>query len=196
MYDFLITVIVPVYNIEKYLRECIDSIRSQTYRNLEIILVDDGSTDSSGEICDMYSQIDPRIRVTHKENGGLSDARNAGLDTAKGEWVLFVDADDYIPAEACATYIECISNIEADVVISKEIKYSDNKKCRIEGAKAIGDGLKVLTSEEAVLAVYYRILPIYAWGKLYRKEILKDIRFEKNRLFEDIFWTPTVLERA
>ena len=94
----LISVIVPVYNVEKYLRQCLDSIINQTYRNLEIILVDDGSTDSSGIICDEYAQIDARIKVIHKENGGLSSARNAGLDvcTSGGDFIAFVDSDDWL----------------------------------------------------------------------------------------------------
>ncbi|MBQ8680482.1 MAG: glycosyltransferase family 2 protein, partial [Treponema sp.] len=98
----LISVIVPVYNVEKYLPQCLDSIKNQTYKNLEIILIDDGSTDSSGVICDKVALIDKRIRVFHKENGGLSDARNYGIDKAKGSWLTFIDSDDYISSN----YIE------------------------------------------------------------------------------------------
>ena len=92
----LISVIVPVYNVEKYLINCVDSITSQTYKNLEIFLVDDGSTDSSGQICNEFEKNDARIKVIHKKNGGLSDARNAGLDRAKGQYYAFIDSDDYI----------------------------------------------------------------------------------------------------
>ena len=91
-----ISIIVPVYNVEKYLNRCVDSILNQTYRNLEIILVDDGSPDNCGAVCDAYAGLDPRIRVIHKPNGGLSDARNAGLDVATGEYVGFIDSDDFI----------------------------------------------------------------------------------------------------
>ena len=99
----LITVIIPVYNVEKYLKECLESIINQTYKNLEIILIDDGSTDASGEICDEYSKRDNRIRVVHKANGGLSSARNLGLDIANGEYVTFIDSDDYIDLEFMKT---------------------------------------------------------------------------------------------
>ena len=91
-----ISVIVPVYNVEKFIKRCLDSIINQTMRDLEIILVNDGSTDNSGKICDEYAQLDNRITVIHKENGGLSSARNTGLDVATGEWIAFVDSDDYI----------------------------------------------------------------------------------------------------
>lgn len=103
MEEKLISIIVPVYNVEKYLKECIDSVISQTYKNLEIILVDDGSTDKSGEICDEYSKKDSRIKVIHKENGGLSDARNVALDIAKGEYIGFVDSDDYVEKDMFET---------------------------------------------------------------------------------------------
>ena len=95
----LITVIVPIYNVELYLRKCIDSITGQSYKNLEIILVDDGSQDKCGLICDEYAEKDSRVRVIHKENGGLSDARNAALDVMKGEYVTFIDSDDYVATE-------------------------------------------------------------------------------------------------
>ena len=96
MKNSLVSVVIPVYNVEEYVGRCINSIIAQTYKNLEIILVDDGSTDSSGAICDMYVKSDRRIKVIHKENGGLSDARNAGLKAMKGELVAFVDSDDYV----------------------------------------------------------------------------------------------------
>ena len=96
MDTLLVSVIVPVYNVAPYLEQCLDSIVNQTYQNLEIILVDDGSTDESGAICDRYAEQDGRIQVVHKENGGLSSARNVGLDKMTGEWVLFVDSDDWI----------------------------------------------------------------------------------------------------
>ena len=99
----LISVIVPVYNVEKYLNKCIDSIINQTYKNLEIILVDDGSQDSSGKICDEYTKKDNRIKVIHKENGGVSSARNIGLNNATGEWIAFIDADDWVDEEYLQT---------------------------------------------------------------------------------------------
>ncbi len=97
--DELISVIVPVYKVEDYLSRCVDSILSQTYRNIEVILVDDGSPDKCGEICDRYAQHDPRVRVIHKENGGLSDARNAGIEIAQGQYISFIDSDDWVHPE-------------------------------------------------------------------------------------------------
>ena len=101
----LVSIIVPVYNVEQYLRRCIESILSQTYHNFELILVDDGSTDSSGAICDEYALADERIHVIHKPNGGVSSARNAGIDTAKGEYILFVDSDDRVEPQHISNMI-------------------------------------------------------------------------------------------
>ena len=110
-----ISIIVPVYNVEKYLKKCIDSIVNQTYKNLEIILVDDGATDRSGEICDELAKLDNRIKVYHKKNGGLSDARNYGVERATGSYVGFVDSDDYIDAEMYEKLYEAITKEAADV---------------------------------------------------------------------------------
>ena len=116
-----ISVIVPVYNVEYYLKQCLDSIVNQTYRNLEIILVDDGSTDSSGDICDEYAQIDARIKVIHKENGGVSSARNAALDlcTPGGDLVAFVDSDDWLELNMYETLLEQIYLYNADIASCK-----------------------------------------------------------------------------
>ena len=103
----LISIIVPIYNVEKYIKKCIDSIINQTYTNLEIILVDDGSPDNCGKICDKYKEKDDRIKVIHKKNGGLSDARNAGIDIATGEYITFIDSDDYV----AENYIEVLYNL-------------------------------------------------------------------------------------
>ena len=112
----LISVIVPVYNVEPYLRKCLDSIVNQTYKNLDIILVDDGSTDNSGAICDEYTQKDDRIIVIHQANAGQSAARNAALDTMRGEYVMFVDSDDWLEIEACETSLASIIDHHADIV--------------------------------------------------------------------------------
>ena len=113
----MISVIVPVYNVEKYLRQCLDSVLAQTYRELEIILVDDGSTDGSGAICDEYATRDSRIKVVHQQNGGLSSARNAGLDLATGEYVAFVDSDDYIHETMLELLYQALVENNADTVI-------------------------------------------------------------------------------
>jgi len=112
----LVSIIIPVYNVESYINQCIDSVIQQTYKNVEIILVDDGSDDSCPRICDEYARKDPRIRVIHKPNGGASDARNAGLAIAKGEYIYFLDSDDYIEKDAIATLVVHAHHYDADVV--------------------------------------------------------------------------------
>lgn len=107
----LISVIVPVYNVEKYLPRCIDSIIDQTFKNFELLLIDDGSKDKSGEICDEYAKRDNRIKVFHKENGGVSSARNVGLDSAKGEWIIFCDSDDEFYCNAFKSYNDIIQKM-------------------------------------------------------------------------------------
>ena len=111
--DQCVSVIVPIYMVEPYLKRAVDSIRNQTYQNLEIILVDDGSKDQCGRICDDYAKADNRIVVIHKENGGLSDARNAGLDIARGEYIMFVDSDDYIASDCVETLLGCLKEHDA-----------------------------------------------------------------------------------
>ena len=117
-----VSVIVPVYKVAAYLPRCVDSILAQTWRNLEIILVDDGSPDECGSICDVYAEKDPRIRVIHKENGGLSSARNAGLDTASGEYIGFVDSDDWIEPEMYARMLALMEKYDAKMVCAGDRK--------------------------------------------------------------------------
>ena len=121
----LISVIIPVYNVEEYLRECIDSVLCQTYGNFEIILVDDGSTDSSGEICDEYVEKDERVTVIHQKNGGLSAARNAGFAEANGDYVYFLDSDDYISENAFETLLETAQRDSSDIVFFDAISFAD-----------------------------------------------------------------------
>ena len=113
----LVSIIVPVYNVEPYIETCIQSLIRQTMGNIEVILVDDGSTDRSGELCDQYAEADERIRVIHKQNGGLSSARNAGISAAKGEYLLFVDSDDYVSASLVEKTVSCAEQNQADVVV-------------------------------------------------------------------------------
>ena len=116
-----ISVVVPIYNVEKYLPECIESVQNQSYMNLEIILVDDGSPDNSGKIADEYAKKDGRIKVIHKKNGGLSDARNAGIEVATGDYIMFLDSDDLLTADACKVLEEKIEKENADYVIGNYI---------------------------------------------------------------------------
>ena len=119
----MVSIIVPIYNIEGYIRECIDSILAQTYSDFELILVDDGSPDNCGRICDEYAEKDVRIKVIHKENGGLTSARNAGLSVAKGDWIMHVDGDDWIEPDMIESLIEAANITEADLVFGDHMKY-------------------------------------------------------------------------
>ena len=121
--DKLISIIVPVYNVEKYVAECIESIIKQTYQNLEILLIDDGSTDNSGKICDKYAEKDKRIKIIHKENGGVSSARNLGLDLAQGEYIAFIDSDDFVSNKYIESLYSAIEHKDAEIVLSKYSNY-------------------------------------------------------------------------
>lgn len=190
----LISVIVPIYNVEQYLSKCIDSILNQIYKNLEVILVDDGSSDNCGQICDDYAKIDCRIKVVHKENGGLSDARNAGIKVATGEYVCFVDSDDWISKEMISSLYTCMQEDKSDIVCSgvmwvtegeEEIRNDTvNEKIILDEI----DGLREL--------LYDRKLKQHVWNKLYRFDLIKDIPFEKGKYHEDVFWSYQVIARA
>lgn len=188
MEEKLVSVIVAVYNIEEYLPRCIDSILAQTYRKLEIILVDDGSLDGSGDICDDYAGKDERIMVIHKENGGLSDARNAGLDRASGEYIGFVDGDDWIDADMYrAMYCAC----EREKAQVAACRYKQITKSGVIDASA---GNSVSLSKADALEVYIcgddRYL-IYnsVWSKLFAKELIAGMRFPVGKNSEDIMFT-------
>lgn len=188
MREALISVIVAVYNIEEYLPRCIESILAQTYRHLEIILVDDGSTDGSGAICDDYAARDARIQVIHKQNGGLSDARNAGLDIAKGEYIGFVDGDDWIePDMYYAMYEACVA---AGAQLAA-CRYKQITKSGIIDASA---GNSVSLSKTEALEIYvcgderYQIYNS-VWSKLFARTLIQDMRFPVGKNSEDIMFT-------
>lgn len=196
MNDFLISIIVPIYKVEEYLPQCIESITRQTYSRLEIILVDDGSPDNCGKICDIYGNKDARIKIIHKKNGGLSSARNAGVLIAQGEWIMFVDADDVISKFTCERLLQIAKESAVDIVIGdvtkfyydREIKNSD----RLETKKEI----RYLSREEAIQQYFYRKFAGYACGKLYRTDIVKNINFPNGKLFEDAFTVYKYIEKA
>ena len=146
-----ISIIIPVYNVEKYIRKCVDSILSQTYKNLEIILVDDGSLDNCGKICDQYAKIDNRVVVIHKQNGGLSSARNIGIEKATGEYLMFVDSDDSLEKIACESLINITNKTNADIVLPDGMKTENT-----ESFKDIID--KVIKSEDLSKLVNYKNL--------------------------------------
>lgn len=184
----LISVIVPVYNVEKYLHKCLNSIINQTYTNLEIILVDDGSTDKSGMICDEYSELDTRIKVVHQENGGLSAARNTGLDIMNGDLVTFVDSDDWIDCNMINKLYDILLEYNAEIsCISFHKVFEDGKKKRRD---IVNNKVIVYTGTEAIeLLLYKKYVDTSACGKLYRKQDFSNIRYPKGILFEDLATT-------
>lgn len=187
--DELISIIVPVYKVEKYLVRCIESIRNQTYSNLEIILIDDGSPDACPSICDEYALKDERIIVIHKENGGLSDARNTGIEMAKGEYIGFVDSDDYIHPDMYENLLKiAIANTADIAVCDVEKVYSGNYILNDEGE----DNVRFYTGIQAVANIFDAELylrSVVAWGKLYKKSLFDSIRYPKGKLHEDEFVT-------
>lgn len=188
----LISVIIPVYNVEKYLEKCLISVLSQTYQNLEIILIDDGSTDGSGKICDEYSKKDKRIIVIHKENGGLSEARNYGINKVNGKYIVFVDSDDYVSK----LYIEklyetvkkyCVKIVQCNIAMVDENGKEMNKMGYLQE--------EVKTSTEMIkdLCTEHKIENTATWNKIYAVELFEKIRYPVGKIHEDEFITYKIL---
>ena len=194
----LITVIVPIYNVEQYLRECIDSIVSQTYSNLEIILVDDGSLDNSPRICDECKQKDNRIRVIHKKNGGPSEARNAGLDIATGEYISFIDSDDVISEKFIELlYKPFLHNENIGVSLCKlKPFYGDYCDFSIVEKPLERVDLDLLLSQNSSLNTYLSMECNSPCNKLYRRRLFDDVRYPNGKIYEDVFTTYKVLFKA
>ena len=193
MEEELISVILPIYNVEKYLKRCIDSVIEQTYKNIEIILVDDGATDNSGKICEEYAKKDERIIVIHKENGGLSDARNAGIIKAKGKYITLVDSDDYIEKD----YVEFLYKLLKDNNVKMSI-------CSHTVIYENGTILKKETHENSVLdskttlerILYDEGIDLSAWAKMYEKSLFDKVLYPKGRLFEDAATTYLLMDQC
>ena len=179
-----ISVIVPVYKVEPYLRECVDSIINQTYKNLEIILVDDGSPDNCGAICDEYAAQDSRVRVIHKENGGVSSARNAGIEAATGDYIGFVDSDDWIEKDMFETLLTALVNANADMCICNCADETESGE-RIPTEYPLSS--EILSKREVLKRLIRPGGGVYAgvWNKLYKASILKNHRFMVGRRYED-----------
>jgi len=188
----LISVIIPVYNVNKYLNKCIGSIVNQTYKNLEIILVDDGSTDNSGEICDEWKQKDSRIKVIHKENGGPSNARNFGIEIAIGKYLFFIDADDYLNSDNIETLYKNLIENDSDISASGHIYETyivQENKCAKESY--------VADSEEALKRLFTgNNLFVVIWGKLFKKELFEEIRFPVGKINEDVATLYKLIHKA
>ena len=181
----LITVIVPCYKVERYLHKCVNSILLQTYTNLEIILVDDGSPDNCGKICDEYLEKDSRIKVIHKENGGLSDARNVAIDIAIGEYITFIDSDDYVSVDYIETLYNLIEkyNCQISIVLPQTFHEGQEPVCSNDSYHEI-----CYSSKEAMEQMFYQTtFDNTAWGKLYHKSVFATgIRYPKGLLYEDL----------
>lgn len=179
----LVSMMIPVYKVEKFICRCIDSVIGQTYKNLEIILINDGSPDRCGEICDDYAKKDKRIRVIHQKNQGVSAARNAGLEIATGQWLYFLDSDDYISSPAIEKMVSASENGNYDIVIGGYYIVTSDKKTvsRSENWKKTDDlteiRRKILLNE----------LPNFVCGKLYKRELWKNVRFPLHQLVEDMY---------
>ena len=194
----LISVIIPVYNVEKYLRRCLDSVIAQTYQNLEIICVDDGSIDDSGKICDQYAVQDARIKVIHQENQGLSAARNKGLDAAEGEYIAFVDSDDYILEDMYKKMLDKLLNYNVDLCVCQwQYEFSDGRQVvkrknidpTIYGRKTSLEFARFL-----YMGNYENGVVVAAWNKLYRRTLLDKIRFE-GRIHEDEAFSGRIMAK-
>ena len=193
--DYLVSVIVPIYNVELYLSKCINSIINQTYSNLEIILVDDGSTDNCGIICDKYAKEDNRIVVIHKSNGGLSSARNAGLDASNGELIGFVDADDYLELNMYEKLIENMNQYNSDIAICDYYFVRNNKiniNSKFENNMFVSVGKEKFNN---VQNEYSRITEP-SWNKLYKSILFENIRYPKGKIFEDSYILCDILDKA
>ena len=182
----LVSVIVPIYNVYNYLKECLDSIRKQKYTNLEVILVNDGSLDSSGDICKKIIKEDNRFLYFEKENGGLSSARNFGIERCTGEYMIFIDSDDYISEKMIASMLSCLIKYDADVCccnydfVNEKSEYIKKHRINIKQSSVYEkeSAIKKLLSED-----YYKC---YAWNKLYKKKLFNEISYPKGKLYEDI----------
>ncbi|MBR2339971.1 MAG: glycosyltransferase [Clostridia bacterium] len=193
----LISVIVPVYNVEKYLRKCVDSIIAQTYKNLEIILVDDGSPDNCGAICDEYEEKDGRIKVIHKENGGLSSARNAGLDIASGEYIGFIDSDDFISPRMYERLYDAIKRAGADLCKCDFLRFSEGQDMEEAIAEETLAEERVYCGEDVLDAFSNGgVTFVTAVNKLYKKELWNDIRFPYGKLHEDEFVAHRIYDKC
>lgn len=187
----LVSIIIPVYKVEKYLEQCINSIIAQTYKKIEIILVDDGSPDHSGKICDEYARKDERIKVIHKKNGGLSDARNKGINQATGKYIAFIDSDDYVEPNYLEKLYDAITKFDTKIAQCNIQKISENNN-KLE---AIGDETEKIKDGKTMIEELYdnKWENTVVWNKLYLRQLFEDIRYPIGKIHEDEFTTYKIL---
>ena len=186
----LISVIVPIYNVERYLEKCIDSIIAQSCQDLEIILCDDGSTDGCGAICDRYAAQDDRIRVIHKPNGGLSDARNAGIEIARGSWYVFIDSDDFITPDTVERMHTAAVSTDSQIAVCNMIRIYDDG-----GTEPFYRPAQEQTLLDGEIR-FETLKQPSACNKLFRAELFRDVRFPKGKFYEDTFVYHILAHRA
>lgn len=189
-----ISVIVPIYNVEKYLKRCIDSILIQTYKNLEIILIDDGSPDNCGTICDEFAKVDKRIKVIHQSNKGLAETRNVGIIEASADLIIFIDSDDYINENMVKKLYEIMKQGNAEIAACGHLEIYDNG---IKERNCPEDINIILTPEEALsIFLFTKIIDVISWNKLYYKDLFKEIKFPTGKLYEDHYTIYKVIDKA
>ena len=190
-----LSIVVAVYNIEQYLHKCLESLLAQTYSNLEIILVDDGATDRSGTICDDYAEKDSRVHVIHKTNGGLSDARNVGIEAATGTYLAFVDGDDWVDTDMYMCLIQELERTQSDIAVCRYRQiYRDATFDQSTGKVFVFEGkeaLRAMLQEDEAIQIQNA-----AWNKLYRRAFLGEQRFPKGKWYEDVVYTTRLLYKA
>ncbi|MFD1040618.1 glycosyltransferase family 2 protein [Virgibacillus byunsanensis] len=188
-----ISIIVPVYNSSPYIRKCIESIQVQTFKNFELILVNDGSIDQSGDICDQYARNDSRIKVVHKENGGVSSARNAGLNIAKGEFISFVDGDDWIYKDMFEKLYNLCRKSESDISICSIYRELNGDIVHIKREELVKEMDNIEAMKQLFTGKYFRFA---VWAKLYKKHCFNDIRYPEDRRLDDLPTTYKVVSKA
>lgn len=192
MKEKTISIVVPVYKVEKYLRRSVESVLFQTWRDWEMILVDDGSPDRCGAICDEYAGKDGRIRVIHQKNRGVSAARNAGLDAAEGAYIYCLDPDDYLPGEALETLYRRMEETGADIVVAGHSRVEADGRIHCDS-----DGWPELTETKDIQrAILRNDLPNFVWGRLYRRAVWEGIRMPEGQVMEDLFVCPSLYMKA
>lgn len=194
-----VSVIVPVYNVETFLPYCVESLVNQNFEDYEILLIDDGSTDNSGEICDRFSKKYPVVKVFHKENGGLSDARNYGMLHAKGEYFVFVDSDDLVGRDYLKVLHNLVEeyNVDISVIDSVRIRNYDinNISKVIDDNTTLSSSEKILSKEDALKSMLVRKdLGVSAWGKMYKRSLFDNISYPKGKIYEDMLTTPYLID--
>lgn len=202
--ELLISIIVPVYNVSKYLPQCLDSVIHQTYQNLDIIVVDDGSTDGSGPICDFYEGKDPRIRVFRSDHRGVSAARNIGIGNAKGAYITFIDSDDWVEPDTIEAYVTTAVQTEADITcvksssefIGRTIHPKIGLPTDVGETVNLDDGreVRVFRGSDVLTAYVNRQFREVLWNKMFRAEVFAEIRFPDGRTYEDVSLTWRIMK--